>query len=195
MLNNSQTNGRVFSAANARNHLSANIDNIDVPANTKISDASRSAYLVIKNDPVLLQRVFQGMFVVARRFLGYAGVGASYPFVTTDLPTQHANHNLQRQFKVSLGERVLFKDLGAVRKSSFCIGFTNKTEELGGGVVNTAVFECFDNLDLNDSDKGAWMKSLNTNHVGVLLLEDYFEDMLYFASSCRAYMSSWQSQV
>lgn len=69
-----------------------------------MNQASNSVYTTLKNDKELLNLVLQGMFVVARRLLGYSPRAASYPFMTSiSNPKYDENFEEKRALRIKNG--------------------------------------------------------------------------------------------
>lgn len=66
-----------------------------------MNHSSNAVYTTLKNDKVLLNLVLQGMFVVARRLLGYSPRAASYPFMTSV-----SNPKYDQQFEAKRAHRI-----------------------------------------------------------------------------------------
>tara|TARA_Y100001934_G_scaffold270263_1_gene354906 strand:+ start:383 stop:895 length:513 start_codon:yes stop_codon:yes gene_type:complete len=150
-----------------------------------------TAYSVIKNDKDMLEKLFRGLFVVARRHLGYSPNASSFPFTTRAFSQgQLANSKHDRDDLEFYGKK------GTIITPDFP---QHKRQE-----VLTIVVTCHDDLvrdainEINrtsDPDDAInWhTTAINVNAVMQALIEDYWTEMLTFARECQHYERNWQS--
>jgi hypothetical protein len=157
--------------------------------------ATNTVYITIKNDPKALERIFEGMFVVARRLLGFSPKGSSYPFTTAVLsPTFREFDKHLSQYKSACAV-ILDKYQGA-RTDKPCLlavtgtggNETNKNGVIGKVFHELRELECFEWEDIN------FLKNhCNGNDLTGAFFADYWADMLAFAKINRYYDRQWQS--
>lgn len=150
-----------------------------------------SLYIIIKNDPTLLERVFQGMFIVARHILGYNTPGSVYPFSTYSHWTGYKDFekdaaNFQKKSAITLCEKDYPHKNTKGRDNAAYFTFVtmvNCNESNQNGVIFQALRDAGDiNVD-----------AVNTNALAQALFDDYFADMVAYARTSRTYIKGWQS--
>jgi hypothetical protein len=147
-------------------------------------------YIVIKNDQVLLERIFQGLFTVARRALGYSPRSSSYPFITAERWEGHkgfsqekASYDKQDAIQLCL-EDYPRKNTNKRDNSQYHMFVTmyNTSETNKNGIISKAIAGSGD-IDLS---------LVNTNTLAKNLFDDYFKDMVAFARTSATYQRNWQ---
>lgn len=157
--------------------------------NYALNHTEDTAYIVIKNDQTLLEVLFNGLFVVARRHLGFSPRASSYPFMT--------RATSERALKVSKHER---EDLDYAMKHKTVI--TPDAQKHGKNEVLTLIVSghidfikkaiVMDN-QTSEPDCKLDYTDANVNNVYQALIEDYWDEMLAFAKDNRNYLRNWQS--
>ena len=153
-----------------------------------------SLFIVIRNDQALLERIFQGMFVVARRILGYSPPGSSYPFTThSDWAGRHDSFKKDAAFMQQKGAVTLCEadyphknTTGRDNAAYFTFVTMVNTNETN---LNGVIFQAL--RDAGDIDREA----VNTNDIAQALFNDYFADMVAYARTSRTYTKGWQAAV
>lgn len=150
-------------------------------------------YIVIKNDEALLERTFQGLFIVARRTLGYSPRGSSYPFTSAHRFSGDKSFSKEKEMYDKNGaihlslEDYPHKNTKSRDNSKYHIFVTmNSTSETSkNGIIYQAI------AGSGDIDKSL----VNTNTLAAAIFEDYFESMVAFARISATYSKNWQQQV
>lgn len=148
-------------------------------------------YITAKNDQALLERIFKGMFVVARRILGYSPRNSSYPFNTGVLWEGCREFDNDKAFAEKLGELILpFSDYPHKKKRGMTekdkmhlvVSMVKHYETSKDGVVFQLV------RNSGDIDR----ESVETNALAKQLFLDYFDDMIIYARENMTYDKHWQ---
>lgn len=148
-------------------------------------------YITAKNDQMLLDRIFKGMFVVARRILGYSPRSSSYPFTTGVLWEGCRAFNDDKAFAEELGELILpFSDYPHEKKRGMTekdkihlvVSMTKSHETSKEGVVFQLV------RNSGDIDR----ERVDTNALAKQLFSEYFNDMIAYARENMTYDKRWQ---
>jgi len=148
-----------------------------------------TAYMVIKNDPEMLEKLFQGLFIVARRHLGYHPNASSYPFMTRAASASSLRNSKHEK-----------QDLEHGMKNSIVI--TPDTEKHGKYEVMTITASGHTDFlekaidaanDMADPEDALSYMEMKNTPVYMALIEDYWDDMLAFAKENRFYARNWQS--
>tara|TARA_B100000508_G_scaffold18134_1_gene12151 strand:- start:1835 stop:2299 length:465 start_codon:yes stop_codon:yes gene_type:complete len=150
---------------------------------------SDNVYIAIKNNRELLERVFRGMFIVARRVLGYSTPGSSYPFATSNHWSGRQSFQKDAAFLQSKGAVMLcendypHKNHGRSDNTQYFkfVTMTECNETNPNGIIFQAL------RDAGDIDRDA----VNTNHVAQALFDEHFNDMVAYARASRTYTSAW----
>ena len=152
------------------------------------------AYIAAKNNPEILERIFKGMFIVARRVLGLStSSSSSYPFNTmlrwtgiSSFKNDAAFYERKEALSLSISEYPQSKVNKNGRGEHFCfVTMTDASEVNSNGVVNTIMTEA--GLDRSSN--------VNTNQLAKALFADYFEDMVKFALLNKDYSKGWLNSV
>jgi len=151
---------------------------------------SDNVYIAIKNDRALLELVFRGMFIVARRVLGYSTPGSSYPFATSNHWSGRHSFQKDAAFLQGKGAVMLCED-DYPHKNHGC---SNNTQHFKFVTMvgcnetnpNGIIFQAL--RDAGDIDRD----SVNTNHVAQALFDEYFDEMVAYARTSRTYTSAWR---
>lgn len=159
--------------------------------NYEMNHVEDTAYIVIKNDPSMLEILFRGLFIVARRHLGYDPNTGSHPFMTRRFS--------ESALKCSHHER---EDLDYAMKNNIVITPDTKkhknyevyTVAVSGHInyIQNAIKLANQEVDWEDR---LTYTDANINNVYMALIEDYWDDMLAFAKNNRHYMKNWQSRT
>ncbi len=147
-------------------------------------------YIVIKNDEKLLERVFQGLFIVARRTLGYTPRGSSYPFFTSLRFSGDGSFNSEKaMFEKNGSAHLRLEDYPHKNtknrdnsKYHMFVSMYNANETNKNGIIAKAI------AGSDDIDKSL----INTNELAKALIDDYFKDMIAFARTSATYSRNWQ---
>ena len=149
-----------------------------------------SLYIVAKNDRALLERIFQGMFVVARRVLGYSPRGSSYPFTTAarwegngDFVQDKAFYDGKDAIDLCVEDYPHKNTKGRDNnKYHVFVTMTETNETSQNGIIRQLLTEAGE-IDVNN---------VNTNTLAKELFKDYFQDMVAFARTSQTYAKDWQ---
>jgi hypothetical protein len=147
----------------------------------------------IVNDNAAIERVFEGMFVVARRVLGYTSVGNSSPFSLIYRYTSSDDFNekdarfIRHGLVRLLASRYPHKNHAHTDLNSriIYVGMTSADERSSDGIVSQAIRR-------QGSDFNAPL--VNTNLIAQALFESYFADMVVFARMHARYSEGWQEE-
>jgi hypothetical protein len=148
--------------------------------------ATDQLYMQIRNDQAHLTRVFEGMFVAARRFIGFSPRGSSAPFITA---MRHADVSDNVRCRDVSPKSVRINDAkisGSTTLGSLFLSFggcnllTKLTEEMrAAGMENAQI-----NAIRNTFDAKAL-----TQH----LVDDYWVNMLKYAKDNARYSPHWNA--
>lgn len=160
-------------------------------ANNKytLNHVEDTAYIVIKNDQVMLEKLFNGLFVVARRHLGYTPNSSSYPFMTRCFSKSSLASSVHERtdLEFAMNNNIVITPDSLKHKKNEVL-----TIALNGHIdfIRKAIIEA--NKDVEQEDRLDYTKA-TVNNVYKALVEDYWDDILDFAKDNRTYIKSWQS--
>lgn len=146
-------------------------------------------YITIKNNKQLLDRVFSGMFVIARRVLGYSGNTSSYPFSSSAI---YNGLNTAQ----SRSERLI--ELGQLPLPTTYYPHKNNKSELGKHSTyfinmennNATSHDSFFKQTLREQGEHFDKSAVNTSALMRALFADHFDDMVEYARNNRTW-SGW----
>ncbi len=133
-------------------------------------------YIAVKNDPELLQDVFKGIFVCARRFTGYSPSRSSFPFISGSEATAASTllgtytYKGREEFPFVVRLQHLFTD--RICKRLVRVG-------MGQSMADDII------------------RNLEPKELVSELFKEYWEDMLLYATYGKVsmYKSNWQAVV
>jgi hypothetical protein len=157
-----------------------------------LSNVDDQVYITIKNDKGLLEILFRGLFIVARRHLGYNPNASSFPFITGYAPDQN-DPNLTKSNKDYLA-RVLEQDIYITADTEKHKKNKVSTLAVNGQLqyINKAIEIMNVDCEPDDAFSGY---SVSLKDVYMALIEDYWDGMLAFAKENRYYCHRWESQA
>lgn len=157
--------------------------------NYNLNHTEDTAYIVIKNDKGMLESLFNGLFVVARRHLGYNPNASSHPFITrcySKDATSYSKHERQDLEYAKKHYIVVTPDADKHKTNEVLTITLNGSSQLIRKAIEQANegAEPEDRLNYTDA---------NVNSIYMALVEDYWNDMVAYAKENRYYAKNWQS--
>jgi len=158
-------------------------------ASYELSTDEQAIVLFIENTPDMLEKLYKGLFTVARRHLGYKSRTSSAPF-TTRSHSASALRNSQHE----RNDLTFCENNHIVCHANDSVIEGSDTLTLSMIISNTFVYDAVSEINLS-LDKGDKMTPWNHNltAIGKALIADKWDDMVIFANAHRHYMSSWES--
>lgn len=150
-------------------------------------------YITIKNNKEHLERIFNGMFIVARHVLGYNTPGSSYPFFITKHWTGYNSFSRDDS---------RFGNEGAVK-----LCFEDYPHKNTKGRENSQYFMYITMQDWDESNPNGLIyqvlresgdidrDNVNTNLIAQELFKEYFPNMVAFARTSRTYLRDWHTMA
>ncbi len=157
--------------------------------NYQLNYAEDTAYIIIKNDKALLETFFRGLFIVARRHLGYTPNASSYPFITRAFTTAQLERSPHEKESLAHYERngtIITPDSPKHGKYDVVTIAINGHDNFITKAIQQANEEGDPDIQTDPNDAYC-------NSVFQALIEDYWNDMLEFAKNNRYYTPRWQS--
>jgi hypothetical protein len=157
--------------------------------NYNMNHTENTAFVIIKNEPSMLEVLFNGLFIAARRQLGYNPNASSFPFITrpfTSSSLENSKHE-RDDLEFAMKKQIVVTPDDTKHKNKEVL-----TLSLNGHVDQMREAIKVANVDADDEDKLNFY-DINVNTVYMALVEDYWSDMVAFAKNNRYYDRRWQS--
>jgi hypothetical protein len=154
-----------------------------------------SIYIALKNNPSRLEAIFQGLFVVARRALGFNTQGSSFPFITHQLSSTHRAYEKQLDDARKIGQYLIPVVMPkGMRRQYHVMGVTisSVNSDCPPAVFKSCWDEMAELLEMPAYDIANMKKSFVAQDLLVALFDDYYDDMLTFANCHGRYDRNWQ---
>jgi hypothetical protein len=157
--------------------------------NYDLNYTESTAAMVISNSPSMLEAIFHGLFIAARRQLGYNPNTSSFPFITRAYSKNSLKNSKYER------ECLAFSRQNHIVANPSCDKYKNKevlTITLNGHIdqVREAIGIANQNVDKEDLLD---FYDANVNKVYMSIIEDYWDNMVEFAKNNRYYDRRWQS--
>lgn len=144
-------------------------------------------YLDIKNDEEKLESMFTGLFVVARRYLGYSPRGSSAPFITRKFDNLKNSVHERHDHEFATKNHIM---LAASIKQ------TIKQFDMSLAISSSAIQKSISALitaNYGDNTTNVPLSGYRVTQIFLHLILDYWDDMLAYASQNQHYQKKWQS--
>jgi hypothetical protein len=157
-----------------------------------------SIYIAIKNNPLRLESIFQGLFIVARRALGFNTRGSSFPFITHEFSSTHRayENQLERARKIGQYLTPVVVPKGMCRQDHVMgVTISSVNSDCPPAVFKACWDEMTELLEIPASEIGDMKKAFVAQDLLIALFADYYADMLTFANCHGRYDRNWQGMA
>ncbi len=156
-----------------------------------MNHATDCLYITIKNNQAHINRLLQGMFIVARRTLGYNPRASSYPFTTAARYAEHGGFKTEQAFyakenaiELNEADHPHKNTQGRNNDAHRTFVTMQKTHETNkNGFIAQLLAEQHDDFDKSQ---------VCTNTLAKNLFDDYFADLVEFARHNRYFAPNWR---
>jgi hypothetical protein len=160
--------------------------------NYDLSVDEQAIVLAINNNPDILTKVFQGLFIAARRHIGYSPRGNSFPFITQSFPAGILKNSFSCREEIAFSQKyniVVVPDINQKFKNREICTLSIKMDRK---IIYDAIEEINLNLD-NEDIISTHSGTHNITAITMAVIENKWDDMVIFAKQSPYYMRSWQT--